>query len=106
MTQFINLTSTDIRVCSGYGKTRSRSAGVATVTQKQVAPSNIAGIPVTSVEFTGVTGLPAAQDGVAYIVTLDVLQVLGGSRPDVVSPGADTRTTRDGLEVRSFIAGA
>ncbi len=58
-------------------------------------------IEIVTYKYTDVSGLPDPRPDTMYVVTFAVLQALGGSRPDVVSP--DTSPTsvirRDGRTI-------
>lgn len=84
---FINLTPHTINIHTPAGVIDVAPSGdVARVSVTDVPAAPIAGIPVAKRVTGDVVGLPAPQDGVAYIVSGMVAAAVPG-RPDVFSPG-------------------
>ena len=81
MKQFINLTPHTINMNDGAAYAAS---GVVARVANAHTPFDENG--VASIEWGEVTGLPAPQDGVLYIVSALVAQA--AKRPDVVSPAS------------------
>ena len=79
MTKFINLTPHTINLNNGAAYAAS---GVVARVANAHTPFDENG--VASIEWGEVTGLPAPQEGVIYIVSALVAQA--AKRPDVVSP--------------------
>lgn len=78
--KIINLTPHDINII-GHAVIPA-SGTLARVSQTRQQISTLNGIPVNRSVFGKITGLPDAKDGTIYLVSLIVLQALGGSRPD------------------------
>ena len=81
MAQFINLTPHTINITNGAAYAAS---GVVARVANAHTPFDADG--VASIEWGEVTGLPAPQEGVLYIVSALVAQA--AKRPDVVSPAS------------------
>lgn len=88
----INLTPHTLNILDGKGEilTLAATGQVARVAETRVPSGEIDGIPVDGLRFGEVTGLPAPQDGVTYIVSALVAKATA-NRADVVSPGAPVR---------------
>lgn len=67
------------------------SWGVARVATSSVITGSVTigddTVPVATISYGDVEGLPDQVAGTTYVVSLIVLQALHGSRPDVVAPG-------------------
>jgi hypothetical protein len=102
--KFVNLTPHDITV-EGVGVFPA-SGNIARVETKRVCIGGWGKVRITKQTFGDVSGVPAPQDGVAYIVSGMVLSALNGSRADVVAPdtGADAvRSNGHIVAVRGFV---
>lgn len=83
----VNLTPHDLSIHTPAGVvTVAPSGQVARVATVDTAAPDHDGIPVVITTFGEVTGLPAPDDGVMYVVSGIVADA--ARRPDVVSPGA------------------
>jgi hypothetical protein len=81
MIKFVNLTPHTINITNGAAY---EASGVVARVANAHTPFDENG--VASIEWGEVTGLPAPQDGVIYIVSALVAQA--AKRPDVVSPAS------------------
>lgn len=79
--QFVNCTPHAIKL--NDGRVFEPSGELARVSQET---SYFSGWDIATQSFGEVTGLPAPQDGVVYIVSAMVLTALKGTRPDCVAP--------------------
>lgn len=90
---FINLTPHTLNLFNAQGEvlTLPPSGNVARVAETRTPAGEIDGIPVDTVGFGEVTGLPDPQEGVTFIVSALVAGAVPFVRTDVVSPGAPVR---------------
>jgi hypothetical protein len=91
---FINLTPHEINLYTEEGVKTFPSAGYARVATTEQFRESLGGAPVYAVEYGDIEGLPEPQDDTVFVVSLMVLQALGGTRPDVVAP--NTGPTQNG----------
>ncbi|HDI51833.1 MAG TPA: hypothetical protein ENF45_04315 [Bacteroidetes bacterium] len=111
---FVNLTPHDINIYDSNNNlvaTIPRSGKVARVTmeQKTVGYIDVNGhkIPVKKTIYGEIENLPDPQPNTIYIVSLLVLQALGGTRDDVLAPDTGAGAVRDDqgriIGTRNFI---
>jgi hypothetical protein len=81
MAKFVNLTPHTINLTNGAAYAASGQVARVSSSHTQFDENGVA-----SIEWGEVTGLPAPQDGVLYIVSALVAQA--AKRPDVVSPAS------------------
>ncbi|MEM2366593.1 MAG: hypothetical protein QXL06_06705 [Nitrososphaerota archaeon] len=97
--KLINLTPHEIVVYSFDSKDiilRIPPSGtVARVSVVQQKVGEINGIPIFKTNYGKVEGLPDPQPNTVYIVSILVLQALGGKRSDVVTPDTGVNVIRD-----------
>ncbi len=90
MVEFVNLTPHEVIVFDEEGKNvllRVPPSGqIARVEVRRELVGDVNGIPAVRNEFGEVTGLPEPCEDTIYIVSLIVLNALGGKRKDVVAP--------------------
>ena len=88
MTIIINLTPHTINATRRDGSVRAiaPSGSVARCSQSSVEVGEVEGIPLYRTTFGEVTGLPAPEEGVLYIVSA-LVRMAVPHRADVVSPG-------------------
>ena len=85
--RYINLTPHDVSVqTEGCFSTFSASGVIARVESRHVISSKYDEIPLFSVEYGDVYGLPEPEEGTLYIVSLLVMQA--SSRTDLVAPAS------------------
>ena len=92
MTKFVNLTPHALNIVAYYGSiiTIQPSGDVARVEATSAVVDSISGIDISQQTFGEVIGLPAAQDGVVYIVSRMVKDRVPDRR-DVLVPGTPVR---------------
>lgn len=85
--RFVNLTPHELNVC-GIIIPESGAVARVAVEQELVQILEVEGrsVPVVSQSYGEITGLPAAQHGVCYLVSNVVRGILGSDRPDVLAP--------------------
>lgn len=87
----INLTPHTLNLHTAHGVQEVPASGqLARVRSTPELVGAVAGLPVYRDTFGVVEGLPAPQDGVAYLVSglvLSALKDAGAARPDVLAPG-------------------
>jgi hypothetical protein len=107
--KFVNLTPHDIVVFNQNGMVTLKvpaSGQIARVTTTKDFVKDLSGVPVYTIAYGDVDGLPAPQDGVIYIVSALVAQAVAGKRLDVVAPDtSDPVRDKDGriIGVKGFI---
>ena len=85
--KFINLTSHDINVLTPKGIVTIPTSGkVARVSYDTPTIDTIDDIPIISLKYGEVVGLPEPQENTYYIVSAVVRNALKDTRPDVVTP--------------------
>jgi len=104
----INLTPHPVTIYhQGKVLTIPPSGNTARVSCERKEAYTIMGIPVAKNEWGEVLGLPPEEPGTFFIVSMLVMQALGESRPDLLSPdtGKDAVRDEDGriIAVRRFI---
>ena len=106
--EVINLTPHVINVLAEAGEVSYPPSGsVARVTTAQAVVGHINGIPVSRNQFSEVTGVPSAMDGVVYLVSAMVAGAV--KRADVISPDTGPSAIREGgniVAVRGFVSWA
>lgn len=105
--KFINLTPHEFNLYNANNELilTVPSSGTCRVLEKIQEQEPINGIPVNSINYSGVEGLPDAEPHTYYIVSLMVLQALNGRRPDCVAPNSGGDAVRENgriLGTRSF----
>ncbi|GIW55362.1 MAG: hypothetical protein KatS3mg082_1766 [Nitrospiraceae bacterium] len=98
--KFVNLTPHEVRVADQDGTvflTIPPSGQVARVATTSVMVGEVDGIPIYRTALGDVTGLPEPQEGVTYVVSTLVAQVV--SRPDVVAPDTGPTAIRENGQV-------
>jgi len=86
--KLINLTPHNVVIVDEQGNVIldiPPSGQVARVRVKQTPTGEVCGIPVVQTTFEGVENLPGPREGVIYVVSSMVAQVVSG-RQDVVAP--------------------
>ena len=93
--KLVNLTPHEVVVLcqDGSRKVFPPSGQVARVKVEDVCLSQIDGMPINKGKVKKVSGIPKAQDGTMYIVSLFVLQ--NSNREDLISPDTNS-AVRDG----------
>ena len=101
--KLVNLTHRTVVILSHDYTELLRLNPSGTVASCEICPTitdYINGIPVGGYTYKAVRGVPSPKNGVVYVVTYAVLQALGGSRQDVVSPDtSQDSVVRDGKGV-------
>ena len=89
----VNLTPHTVNIVLVTGTMSIPSTGIARVESKTVPCGRVNGIPVTKTTFGKVEGLPAEEDGVAYIVSRIVATAALRENPgmDLFVPGLQVR---------------
>jgi len=81
----VNLTPHTINLPAPIGEVPSSGLARCETTTQKVGEIN--GVPLTKTEFGEVTGLPAPEEGVIYVVSRLVLTAVADVRDDVYCPG-------------------
>lgn len=93
--RFVNLCSHSIEVKDMYGKVRTFDPS-GDECRVGTHPKDVTyhdGVEIFTEVYGDVENLPAAKEGVMYIVSAKVTNALNGSRKDVVSPGRQVNFT-------------
>jgi membrane protease subunit (stomatin/prohibitin family) len=86
MTNIINLTPHNITLIDNNNNIVDvfQSAGLARVDSNTCQVSTVNGIPVNTVKFGNVTGLPDPQDDTFFVVSRIVADAVKGTRNDIL----------------------
>ena len=93
MTNFVNLTPHDINMYMEDGSIVTLpSEGIARASEEKKHIYSVAGVPVYSVSYGNVSGVPEEQDSTYYVVSKIVADALKDTRSDILIV---TDTVRD-----------